>query len=318
MRILVTGAAGFIGYHLCNRLLDRGDEVVGVDNFIPIPYDTPIKTDRWAKLKDQDNFISAEGNVLVPGSVTLTDLLSGVDVVCHLAATAGVRKSIEVPDQYIQTNIVCTANLLEACKDKQLDNFVFASSSSVYGESDGAICSEHSCADRPVSLYAATKRSCELIAHSYNKIYDMKITGLRFFTVYGPWGRPDMALYKFVMNIFENKPIDVFNKGELKRDFTYIDDIVDGIILCLDNPVDFEIFNIGCGSPQNLMDFIRVIEQACHKTTKLNLLPMQRGDVKSTFADISKIKSIHGYEPKITIDKGIPRTVRWMQEYYGL
>lgn len=311
MKVLVTGAAGFIGFHVCNRLLDRGDEVVGVDSFNNLPYGTSIKKDRYLLLCEK-NFAFIEQDLSES-----TPNMDGIDVVCHLAATAGVRMSIEYPSEYIKANICATTNLLEACKNSDVQNFVFASSSSVYGLEKSIPFSEDLKCDTPVSLYAATKRSCELIAHTYSHLFDMNITGLRFFTVYGPWGRPDMALFLFAKNILEGKPIDVYNHGDMMRDFTYVDDIVDGIVRCLDKPSKFEIFNIGCGSPQSLLDFVSTIEECCERKAEMNMMSMQQGDVHGTHANIDKIRETHGYEPTTPISVGIPKTIEWFKEYYG-
>jgi UDP-glucuronate 4-epimerase len=314
MKIMVTGAAGFIGFHLCKKLVERGDIIIAIDNFSELPYGKELKYARAEELYKHGVDVI---NYSIGGPM-LDKLLDGVDVVCNLAALAGVRQSIKHPLEYINTNIVSFVNLLEACKDRKLKNFVFASSSSIYGKTPrfDNYYAETIQSDSPVSLYAATKKANELIAHSYSHLYGMRITGLRFFTVYGPWGRPDMALYKFVKNIVAGVPIDVYNNGDMSRDFTYIDDIIDGMVLCIDNPQEFEVFNIGRGEPQSLLDFIRVIEGCCGRKAIFNNLPMQPGDVKGSHANTDKIKQKFGYRPKVSIQDGVPSTVKWIMEYY--
>lgn len=302
MKVLVTGAAGFIGFHLCSKLLERGDEVVGVDNFCDIPYDNRLKRERAKRLKI--TLFELDCAEKLPKEVL------NVDAVCHLAATAGVRHSLERPLGYIHSNVLAFTNLLESFKQNGV-NFVFASSSSVYGDSKVMPFKEDWRSDRPISLYAATKRSDELIAYSYHAVYNMPITALRFFSVYGPWGRPDMALYIFTKNILRGLPIPVYNNGEMARDWTYVDDIVDGVIRCLDKPASYDVVNIGYGQPQKLMDFIHQIESCCGKKAIINFLPMQSGDVVSSHADIQKISNLYGYSPKTNMIDGVKITVDW-------
>ena len=310
MKILVTGCAGFIGSHLCKELHKRGNEVSGIDNFSELPYGVSIKNDRMKDLK----FVKfTYGDVCDPKSL---EKILDVDCVCHLAALAGVRASMENPLEYIKSNVLGLGSVLESCRLNGVNNVVYASSSSVYGRNALGVLKEDQRLDRPVSLYAATKKSDELIAHSYHHLYKMNLTGLRFFTVYGPWGRPDMALFKFAKNILAGRPIQVYNYGNMHRDFTYVDDIVNGIIRCIENVSGFDIYNIGHGSPENLSTFIEVIENACGKKAITELLPLQPGDVTSTHADISKIKEL-GYKPTTSIFDGVPKTIDWMRSYYG-
>ena len=331
--ILVTGAAGFIGFHFANRLLDQGFRVYGVDN-LNAYYDPKLKRDRLALLEDQPGFTFQALDI---ADRTLTAKLFSdhfFDRVVHLAAQAGVRYSIENPHAYIDSNIVGTMNVLEGCRHSGVPHLVYASSSSVYGSNTRQPFSVHHNVDHPISLYAATKKANELMAHTYSHLYCLPTTGLRFFTVYGPWGRPDMALYKFTQAIFDDKPIDVYNHGKMKRDFTYVDDIVSAMLRVMDHipqsspqwnsdqpdPASscspYRIFNIGNNQPTELSRFIEVLENAIGKTAKKNFLPMQMGDVLSTFADVDALQTAIGFAPNTTIESGIQRFVDWFRTYY--
>lgn len=309
MRVLLTGCAGFIGFHLSKFLLDRGDEVVGVDNLNNFVYDNKIKSDRLDILENYDNFDFYYHEVnKIPND------LYGCDIVCHLAAHAGVRNSISSPEEYVNCNVLQFTNLLDKCKNK-VKNFVFASSSSVYGGGKVFPSSELMDITKPISLYAATKAMDELLTYNYHHMFNIPITGLRFFTVYGPWGRPDMALMIFIKNIMEEKPIQLFNNGEMYRDFTYIDDIVRGIVKCLENPCKYEIFNIGRGKSEKLYDFVKIIEECCGKKAIIEFKPMQPGDVVNSWASTDKIFNFYNYRPNIDISVGIPKTVEWYKNY---
>jgi len=348
MKVLVTGSAGFIGYHLANRLAARGDEVVGLDvlndyydvhlklarlreagfEVMDFEYNTPVASQkypnyRFVKLALEDN-------------EALLALLEEerFDAVCNLAAQAGVRYSISNPRAYIDSNIVGFANLLEACRHTGVQHLAYASSSSVYGLNESLPFSTSDNVDHPISLYAASKKSNELMAHTYSHLFGLPTTGLRFFTVYGPWGRPDMALFLFTKAILEDQPIQVFNNGHMVRDFTYIDDIVEGIVRVLDRPptgdsnwsgktptpsgsvAPYKIYNIGNNTPIPLMDFIAAIEQALGKTAEKKFLPMQPGDVAATYADVSDLVRDMGYKPETTVQEGIAAFVAWYREYY--
>jgi UDP-glucuronate 4-epimerase len=343
MKILVTGTAGFIGFHLAKKLLQRGDEVVGLDN-INDYYDVNLKYARLAELGiDKDEL---EENELVASktypnhkfikanledSQTINKLFETekFDAVCNLAAQAGVRYSIENPHAYIQSNIVGFMNILEACRNYGVKNLSYASSSSVYGLNSSQPFKTTDMTDTPVSLYAATKKSNELMAHTYSHLYGIATTGLRFFTVYGPWGRPDMAPMLFASAITEDRAIKVFNHGNMSRDFTYIGDIVDGIIKVIDNPpviaseakestqVPFKIYNIGNNSPVQLLEFIKTLETAIGKVATKNFLPMQDGDVVSTYADVSDLINDFGYKPDTKLSDGIGKFVKWYKEFYA-
>ena len=338
MKILVTGAAGFIGFHLVKRLVERGDVVVGLDS-INDYYDVNLKYARLDETGVERNRV--ENGVVVQSSKysnyyfikidlqereALQDLFvsQGFDVVINLAAQAGVRYSIENPYAYIDSNIVGYLNLLECVRHNKITNFVYASSSSVYGGNTKTPFSEDDKVDDPVSLYAATKKSNELIANVYSKLYNINTIGLRFFTVYGPWGRPDMAPMLFTKAILEKKPINIFNNGNLSRDFTYIDDIIEGVVRVIDKVVSFignetstaAIYNIGCGKPMQLMDFIQILETALGKETTKIMLPMQAGDVYMTYADTTKLELVCGYKPCISLKEGIVQFVKWYNNYY--
>ena len=332
MKVLVTGAAGFIGSHVSRALLDRGDEVVGFDNLNDY-YDPSLKEARLALLTGSDRFEMVRGDLGDRAAVE-TAFDHGPQRVVHLAAQAGVRYSLTNPHAYVDTNVTGTLNVLEACRHRGADHLVFASSSSVYGANTAMPFSVHDNVDHPVSLYAATKKANELMAHAYSHLYRIPTTGLRFFTVYGPWGRPDMAAFLFTRAILEGRPIDVFNQGNMRRDFTYIDDIVEGVVRVLDrvpgpdpawtgddpdpatSAAPYRLYNIGNNSPVELMDLIGAIEKALDRPAELNLLPMQPGDVPATYADVDDLVRDVGFSPATPIDVGIARFVAWYREYY--
>ena len=346
MKILITGTAGFIGFHLAKRLISRGDEVVGLDN-INDYYDVNLKYGRLAEtgIKREEieynklitshkypNYKFIKLNLEDKENINKLFKKEKFDKVCHLAAQAGVRYSLENPDAYIQSNIVGHMNILEAVRHNDVKALSYASSSSVYGLNKKQPFSTDDNVDHPISLYAATKKADELMSHTYSYLYNIPTTGLRFFTVYGPWGRPDMALFKFVKNILEDKPIEVYNYGKMQRDFTYIDDIVEGIVRVIDNPpkgnnpnwdgrpsesiAPYKVYNIGNGSPVKLMDFIEAIEETLGKKAKKNLLPMQPGDVSSTYADTTDLEKDLGYKPYTNVKEGIKKFVEWYREFY--
>ncbi len=335
MKILVTGTAGFIGSFVAHRLLDRGDEVVGIDN-VNDYYDVTLKEDRLARLKTRPGFTEVRVSLENRPAVEAAFRRHRPRRVIHLAAQAGVRYSLENPHAYIDANLVGFCNILEACRHHEIEHLVYASSSSVYGANTRMPFSVHHNVDHPVSLYAATKKANELMAHTYSHLYGLPTTGLRFFTVYGPWGRPDMALFKFTRNILAGRPIDVYNHGRHKRDFTYIDDIVEGVVKVLDhvatpNPhwngdrpdpgtssAPYRIYNIGCHNPVELMRFIEVLEEALGKKAEKNFLPMQKGDVPATYADVTDLMEEVGYAPATPIEVGIGRFVTWYKDYYGI
>ncbi|MBT5031734.1 MAG: NAD-dependent epimerase [Proteobacteria bacterium] len=332
-KILVTGAVGFIGSTLSHRLLDRGDSVVGLDDLNDY-YDPRLKEARLKRLQDKAGFEFVKEDIANRDAIA--DLFNGTqyDVVVNLAAQAGVRYSIENPHAYIDANIVGFCNILEGCRHNSVKHLVYASSSSVYGSNTKLPFSESDNIDHPVSLYAASKKANELMAHTYSHLYDLPTTGLRFFTVYGPWGRPDMALFLFTKAILAGEPINVFNNGEMIRDFTYVDDIVEGVVRVVDqaavadpkwdgnNPdpatsaAPYRVYNIGNSSPQNLMRYIEVLEENLGKTAVKNFMPMQPGDVQATQADTNRLSSDTGYKPDTTIETGISRFVEWYREYY--
>lgn len=335
MNILLTGAAGFIGYHLAERLLERGDVIIGIDNLNHY-YDVRLKQARLQRLKKYDAFNFHQQDIADRDAVT--DLFNqySFDLVVNLAAQAGVRYSLKNHYAYIDSNIVGFLNILEGCRHHQINNFVFASSSSVYGANAKQPFSENDSINHPLALYAASKKANELMAHSYANLYQLPCTGLRFFTVYGPWGRPDMALFKFTKNILAGVPIDVYNHGNMVRDFTYIDDIIDGILPTIDNPakpnlewsahdpdpassyVPFRIYNIGSSQPIKLSEFIAALEQSLGKGAIRNNMPIQLGDVPATFADTSALQKNFGYQPKNNIQQGINAFVSWYRDYYSL
>ena len=332
-KVIVTGAAGFIGFHLSMRLLKDGCHVTGIDNLNPY-YDVNLKKARLEKLTSFENF--SFYNMDISDKKSLEGIFNNTkyDVVVNLAAQAGVRYSIENPHAYVDSNIVGFVNLLEACRHNDVKHLVFASSSSVYGANTKMPFSVHNNVDHPVSLYAATKKANELMAHAYSHLYGMACTGLRFFTVYGPWGRPDMALFLFTKAILEEKPIKIFNHGRMQRDFTYIDDITEGVVRIMarlpepdptwngDNPdpgtsyARYKIYNIGNNNPVELMEFIGVIEKVLGKKAKKEFLDLQPGDVPATYADIDDLIKDVGFKPETTIETGIKQFILWYNDYY--
>ncbi len=319
--IIVTGAAGFIGRFVCLRLLDRGEEVVGVDDFNPY-YDPALKEARVQALLQRPGFRLERMDVADPDPFEALVRESGARRVVHLAAQAGVRYSLENPFAYERANLMGHLAVLEACRRTGgFEHLVYASSSSVYGERGaGGAFREEEAAEAPESLYAATKRSCELMSGAYGKLFGLPQTGLRFFTVYGPWGRPDMAYFIFTRKILAGEPIEVFGEGRMARDFTYIDDIVDGVIGALDRPPpagENRILNIGDSRPVGLMDMIGALERALGREARKVYAPMQPGDVTATYADISRLHALTGYQPKVKIEEGLPRFVEWYREHFG-
>ena len=320
MKILITGSAGFIGFHTAVMLLERGDTVIGFDNFNEY-YDPKLKDARNKILEGYDNFTIIRGDLKSNDDLKKAfDLLGGGEDtrVCHLAAQAGVRHSIKNPDEFIQDNIQGTNNILELCKERGVGGLTYASSSSVYGDNDVSPFQEDHKCDCPLSLYGMTKKTNELQAYTYYKLHGVKSTGLRFFTVYGPYGRPDMALFLFANWITKGEPMQVFGQGKMQRDFTYAEDIAAGVVAALDKNYDYEIFNLGGGKTEELMDYITTLEKALGKVGKKEMLPMQPGDVVSTSADISKARKMLGYDPKTQITEGIPKFVEWYREYYQI
>ena len=334
MKVLVTGAAGFIGSRTTQRLLDRGDEVVGLDNLNNY-YDVSLKQARLDRLRAHQAFSFVHADLADRDAVAGMFSKEKFARVVHLGAQAGVRYSIEDPHAYIQSNIVGTLNILEGCRHHSVAHLVYASSSSVYGASAKLPYSVHEAASHPVSLYAASKRSNELMAHSYSSVFGLPTTGLRFFTVYGPWGRPDMALFLFARSILEGRPIQVFNKGHHKRDFTYIDDIVEGVVRVLDqaaqpdprwdaqhpdpaySPSPYRLYNIGSNRPVDLLRYIEVLEDCLGRKAQKILLPMQPGDVADTFADVHELEQDFGYRPTTPVEVGVRKFVDWYRDYYG-
>ena len=333
MKILVTGAAGFIGSTLSKKLLARGDQVIGVDNLNDY-YDPSLKIERLKPLKAHENFTDVCISIEDKEVMDSTFAEHKPNRVVNLAAQAGVRYSIENPYAYIDANIYGFMNILENCRHNQVEHLVYASTSSVYGSHTNMPFSIHDHVDHPVSLYAATKKSNELMAHTYSHLFNIPTTGLRFFTVYGPWGRPDMALFSFTKKILAGEPIDVFNHGNHKRDFTYIDDIVEGVIRTLDkvatpdadwnsdtpgsasSAAPYRIYNIGNSEPVNLMHYIEVLEECLGKKAEKNLLPLQPGDVPDTFADVTDLVDAVDYKPATTVEEGVAAFVEWYRSYY--
>ncbi len=318
-RILVTGAAGFIGFHLALALCAKGHEVYGVDNLNDY-YDVELKKARLAELQKHNSFKFLEASL--EDEPAMDEIFESFkpQIVVNLAAQAGVRYSIDNPRAYISSNIVGFTNILEGCRHHNVEHLIFASSSSVYGANKKVPFSETYNVDHPVSLYAATKKSNELMAHTYAHLYGLPCTGLRFFTVYGPWGRPDMAYFKFVDSILKGKSIDVYNEGDMRRDFTYIDDIVEGIdrLIAKGNNKNepYRLFNIGNNNPVQLMDMIGIIEDKLGKKAETNMLPMQPGDVKETYADISALEQAVGFKPSTSLEEGLDKFVEWYRGYY--
>jgi UDP-glucuronate 4-epimerase len=315
MRILVTGAAGFIGFHLAQRLLERGDTVVGVDN-LNAYYDVRLKEARLERLRAMPRFAFVKADIAERAAVEALFDGPRFDAIVNLAAQAGVRYSVENPRAYVESNVVGFLNVLEGARHHGTGHLVFASTSSVYGLGTDLPYKESADTDHPVSLYAATKKSNEVMAHAYAHLFGIPATGLRFFTVYGPWGRPDMALFKFTRGILEGTPIPVFNEGRMVRDFTYVDDIVEGIVRVIDRPAAYRIFNIGNHRRVELMDYIRAIEKALGKPAILDLLPMQPGDVRATEADASALRAATGFAPSTPVEEGVRRFVEWYLEYF--
>lgn len=333
-RILVTGAAGFIGFHLVRRLLGQGHQVTGFDNLNDY-YDVSLKQDRLALLEDLDGFSFVRGALEDRSRVESLFQAGQFGTVVNLAAQAGVRYSLQNPRAYIDSNMSGFLNILEGCRQTNVKHLVYASSSSVYGANATVPFSEHHPVDHPVSLYAATKRSNELMAHTYAHLFALPVTGLRFFTVYGPWGRPDMAYFTFTKAILEGRPIDVFNHGRMQRDFTFIDDIIEGVVRVMDHipcpdpswnaatpdpatsSAPYRIYNIGNHQPVELGRFIEVLEENLGKKAEKNLLPMQPGEVLVTCADVADLEDAVGFRPDTSIESGIARFVQWYREYYG-
>ena len=334
MTTLVTGAAGFIGSHVCEYLLNRGDTVVGIDNLNDY-YDVGLKHARLEKI-NSENFTFKHLDIADKEAVDKLFKQFGIKKVVNLAAQAGVRYSIENPWSYLNSNLTGFLSIIEACRHNEIQHLVYASSSSVYGANTNLPFRVEDNVDHPLSLYAATKKSNELIAHSYSNLYKLPTTGLRFFTVYGPWGRPDMALFLFTKNILAKKPIQVFNYGKHTRDFTYIDDIVEGIVRVLDNTpksnpdydfsqanpaassAPYRLYNIGNDNPVKLMDYIHAIESALDIKAEIELLPLQKGDVPDTQADVSKLIADVGFKPNTSIQNGINRFIKWYRQYYNV
>ena len=315
MRILVTGAAGFIGYHLATRLLERGDSVVGVDNFNAY-YDVSLKEARLARLSGRRGFEIVRADIADREAMERVFASGRFDAIVNLAAQAGVRYSVENPHAYVESNVVGFLNVLEGARRHGTGHLVFASTSSVYGLGTDLPYRESADTDHPISLYAATKKSNEVMAHAYAHLFGIPTTGLRFFTVYGPWGRPDMALFKFTRGILDGTPIPVFNEGRMVRDFTYVDDIVEGVVRVIDRPAPYRIFNIGNHRRVELLDYIRAFEKALGKEAKLDLLPMQPGDVRATEADTAALQEATGFHPATPVEEGVRRFVAWYLEYY--
>lgn len=336
-KALVTGSAGFIGFHLSKKLLDQGYQVVGIDN-INDYYDIQLKLDRLKELGigEEESVVFSKRcestkyinqftfiRIALENNEELDKLFKNehFDVVCNLAAQAGVRYSLENPRAYVDSNIHGFINILECCRHHNVRKLVYASSSSVYGNSTEVPFRERQNVDNPISLYAATKKSNELMAYTYSHLYGFETVGLRFFTVYGPWGRPDMAMFLFTDAIINDKPIKVFNNGELSRDFTYIDDIIDGIELIINSGEQselYQLFNIGNSSPVQLLEFIKEIESSLSKKAVMEMYPMQPGDVYQTYADVSKLKEQYGYDPKISVRDGVQNFVQWYRTYYDI
>ena len=333
-KILVTGAAGFIGFHLCGRLLSRGYEVTGIDN-INDYYDPALKLARLRQIENKEGFRFIKADIADRQAMERLFREGAFEAAVNMAAQAGVRYSLRNPHAYIESNVAGFLNVLEGCRHNDVGHLVFASSSSVYGANTTMPFSVHDNVDHPVSLYAATKKSNELMAHAYANLYRIPCTGLRFFTVYGPWGRPDMAYFLFAKAISEGRPIDVFNNGRMKRDFTYIDDVVEGIERVIERVpqpnlkwdgaapdsatsyAPYRIYNIGNHSPVELLSFIELLEEAIGKKAGKNFMPMQPGDVPATFADVGDLMADTGFKPSTPIDEGIKKFISWYKGYYG-
>ena len=316
-KILITGAAGFIGYHLCKSLLEDGYEVLGIDNLNDY-YDPNLKKARLEKLKQFKSFIFNKVDMADRESLTKSFQSFNPQKIVNLAAQPGVRYSIENPYHYIDSNLVGFLNIIELCRNNKVKSFIYASSSSVYGGNKKMPYSVDDRVHQPLALYGATKRANELIAHSYSHLYGLHTTGLRYFTVYGSWNRPDMAMFIFTQKIMAGKPIPVFNNGNMKRDFTYIDDVIKGTRSAIEKNYKYEIFNLGNSKSESLMDLIGIIETNLGKKAQIEYLPMQLGDVKESLADIKKSTEKLGYKPITTINKGIPQFIKWYKEYYSV
>tara|TARA_B100000900_G_scaffold411924_1_gene432601 strand:- start:1477 stop:2436 length:960 start_codon:yes stop_codon:yes gene_type:complete len=316
-KIIVTGSCGFIGMHLADRLLQNGNNVLGIDNMNSY-YNPKLKKDRLEKLRLLENFSFIEIDITNQQKLDKVFADYQPDKVVNLAAQAGVRYSLQNPSAYIDSNIIGFMNILECCRNYETQGLVYASSSSVYGGNKKMPFSVKDPVDKPISIYAASKKSNELMAYSYNHLFGLNTTGLRFFTVYGPWGRPDMAMYIFSDKIWNDKPIQVFNHGNMSRDFTYIDDIVDGIIASIEKNYSCEIFNLGNNHSEDLMKMIKLLEHAIGKKADIEMAEIQPGDVKQTFADINDSKEKLGYSPKISIEDGIPKFIEWFKNYHSI
>jgi UDP-glucuronate 4-epimerase len=334
-KFLVTGAAGFIGYHTCEALLKRGDQVVGIDS-VNDYYDVSLKEARLARLQGKPEFVFHKLDLADREGMADLFKASRFDVTIHLAAQAGVRYSLQNPQAYIDSNLVGFTNVLEGCRHNAVKHLVYASSSSVYGANTKMPYSVHHNVDHPVSLYAATKKANELMAHAYSHLFRLPTTGLRFFTVYGPWGRPDMAMFLFTKAILEDRPIDVFNHGKMRRDFTYVDDIVEGVIRVADHipepaadwtgdcpdpgtsKAPYRIYNIGNNQPVELLHMIATLEKCLGKTAKKNMLPIQPGDVPATYADVDDLMRDVGFRPATSLEEGAARFIEWYRSYYRI
>jgi UDP-glucuronate 4-epimerase len=322
-QILVTGAAGFIGFHLSQRLLRQGDRVVGIDNLNDY-YEVSLKQGRLEILQQSDNFQFQKLDLSDRDGIAHLFAENSFDIVVNLAAQAGVRYSLQNPYAYLDSNLVGFLNILEGCRHNEVKHLVFASSSSVYGVNKKIPFSLEDPVDEPISLYAASKKANELMAHSYSHLYNIPTTGLRFFTVYGPWGRPDMAYFKFTRAIAQNKSIDVYNEGRMKRDFTYIDDVVEGVVRVMAKIPDpqgqsqarYKVYNIGNNQPVELLTFIETLETCLGKTAQKNMLPMQPGDVPITYADVDELMADVGFRPQTTLAQGLQKFVDWYRGYY--
>lgn len=333
--VVVTGVAGFIGFHVASRLLAEGRPVLGIDNMMP-GYDPVLKQARLARLRNLPGFDFVQADIADAAALSALFDRRGPETVVHLAGQAGVRQSIDNPGIYVSSNLVGFANILECCRRVGTRHLVYASTSSVYGASGRLPYSTHDPADHPVSLYAATKRANELMAHSYAHLFGLPVSGLRFFTVYGPWGRPDMAYSLFTRSILEGRPITLFNGGEMDRDFTYIDDVVEGLVRLLDRPATpdpawnplapdpatsrapFRLFNIGNHRPVRLTRFLEVLEDCLGRKATVTSAPIQPGDVPATCADIDDLRAAVGFEPRVTVEEGLPRFVAWYRGHYGI
>ncbi|NII54589.1 NAD-dependent epimerase [Luteibacter sp. SG786] len=334
MKVLVTGTAGFIGSHVAMRLLDRGDEVVGIDNLNDY-YDVGLKQARLDRFRHDPRYTHVHADLADRDAIAAAFAQHRPHRVVHLAAQAGVRYAAENPHVYVSSNVTGFLHVLEGCRSHAVEHLVFASTSSVYGANRAMPFSEHASAEHPLTLYAATKKANEQMAHSYAHLYGIPSTGLRFFTVYGPWGRPDMALFLFTRAILAGEPLKVFNHGRHRRSFTYVDDIVEGVIRCLDHPptadatwngmepdpafsgvAPFRLYNIGNEHPVELLDYIRCLERSLGRDAILDMLPLQAGDVPDTEADVSELRRAVGYVPQVSVEEGVERFVRWYRDYY--